>query len=155
MTIDHPGLRGLTAGFVATTLLSLLSLTRGWLPQLDLVTVLDHIGEGLLAVSGLPSIPAAGWILHFAVGTLWWGVLFGIIWPILPGQQPWARGAWFGLGASLLVMLMVMPLAGAGYFGMQISPLAPLVTILLHVIYGAVLGAMFGHLTPQAAPRSA
>ena len=47
---------------------------------------------------------------------------------------------------------VVMPLAGAGYFGMDLSPLQPVVTLLLHLIYGAVLGAMFERLVTRLSP---
>ena len=67
--------------------------------------------------------------------------------PILPGRQAWQKGVSFGFGASLLIMLMLMPLAVAGYFGMELSPLQPVLTLLLHLVYGAVLGATFERLS--------
>jgi len=38
---------------------------------------------------------------------------------------------------------MVMPMAGAGLFGMAMGIMAPMMTLVLHVIFGAVLGAVF------------
>ena len=136
---------GAAAGLAATVVLSLLMLTKGWLPQLDLVLMLDGVAHTLLTDLGLP-VPMAGWLWHFAIGTLWWGPLFAIMVPILPGRRIWQKGMSLGFGAALLIMLMVMPLAGAGYFGMQLSPLQPVVTLLLHLAYGAVLGAVFERL---------
>ena len=46
---------------------------------------------------------------------------------------------------------MIVPLAGAGYFGMDLSPLQPLITLLLHLAYGAVLGAVFERFAPVPA----
>lgn len=43
-------------------------------------------------------------------------------------------------------MLMVMPLAGAGDFGMDLSPLEPIATFIYHLLYGAVLGVVYGAL---------
>jgi len=145
------GLAGVAAGLAATVVLSLLMLTKGWLPQLDPVLMLDGVAHAVFADLGLP-VPMAGWLWHFIVGAFWWGPLFAIMVPILPGQLMWQKGAYFGFGASLLIMLMVMPLAGAGWFGMKLSPLQPIVTLLLHLVYGAVLGAMFERL---ASPSSA
>lgn len=139
-------LAGVVAGLTATMVLSLLMVTRDWLPQLDPVLMLDGIARAAFTDLGLP-VPMAGWIWHFVVGTLWWGPLFAIMVPILPGRRIWQKGMSFGLGAALLIMLMVMPLAGAGYFGMDLSPLQPVVTLFLHLIYGAVLGAVFGRVT--------
>jgi len=142
---------GVAAGLAATVVLSLLMLNKGWLPQLDPVLMLDGVARAAVTDLGLP-VPMAGWLWHFIIGALWWGPLFAIMVPILPGQRMWQKGAYFGFGVSLLIMLMVMPLAGAGYFGMDLSPLQPVVTLLLHLVYGAVLGAMFERL---ASPSSA
>lgn len=138
---------GVAAGLAATVVLSLLMLTKGWLPQLDPVLMLDGVAHAAFADLGLP-VPMAGWLWHFVIGALWWGPLFAIMVPILPGRRMWQKGVAFGFGASLLIVLMVMPLAGAGYFGMELSPLQPLATVLLHLVYGAVLGAMFARLAP-------
>jgi hypothetical protein len=37
---------------------------------------------------------------------------------------------------------MVMPMAGAWLFGMAMGLMAPVMTLVLHVIFGAVLGAV-------------
>ena len=137
---------GVAAGLAATVVLSLLMLTKGWLPQLDPVLMLDGVARAVFTDLGLP-VPMAGWLWHFVIGMLWWGPLFAIMVPILPGRQVWQKGMAFGFGASLLIMLMVMPLAGAGYFGMELSALQPVLTLLLHLVYGAVLGAAFERLS--------
>jgi hypothetical protein len=148
---DYPNLLqrviwGLQAGFVATLVLSLLELTRGMIPQLETIHFLDNVADATAKVMGLPVLPLAGWYWHFVIGTLWWGSWFAIMLPLLPGRGLWRKGAVFGLIAGLLVLLMVMPLAGAGYFGMQLSWLDPLITLFYHAIYGAVLGLMYGYL---------
>ncbi len=133
---------GMVAGLAGTVVLSLLMLTKGWLPQLDPVVMLDGVARSVFSDLQIP-VPLAGWLWHFVIGTLWWGPLFALMAPILPGQQPWQKGLYFGFGASLLIMLMIMPLAGAGYFGMDLSTLQVLVTVLLHLAYGLVLGMVF------------
>ena len=35
---------------------------------------------------------------------------------------------------------MVMPMAGAGLFGMKLGMMAPLMTWVLHLVFGAVMG---------------
>lgn len=49
-----------------------------------------------------------------------------------------AAGAWF------VMMVLLMPLAGAGAFGLKLGVTAPVATLILHWIYGAVLGAVYG-----------
>jgi hypothetical protein len=140
--------KGIVAGGVATAVLSavmLLISATGFEPQLELtrllLTVLDEPTERIL-----------GWILHFAVGSLLLGGLFAYIEPRLSADSHAKRGILFGLIAWLIVMLVFLPAAGLGYFGFQLSVLAPLVMLALHVLYGAVLGWMYGKLSPTHNP---
>lgn len=141
--------RGVLAGLAATLVLSVLELTRGMIPQLETIRFLKNMAEVTANATGLHVLPMAGWLWHFTIGTLWWGALFGIMLPILPGHSPWIKGGAFGIIAGLLIMLMVMPLAGAGYFGMHLHWLDPVITMLYHVIYGVVLGFVYGFLTDR------
>ncbi len=141
-------LRGITAGFIATVLLSVLMLSKDFVPQLDSITMLDGVVRATFRELGTLYLPAplGGWVWHFIIGTFWWGAMFAILEPILPGQRPWRKGMAFGFGASLLIFLLVMPVAGAGYFGMHLSAAQPVVTMLEHLVYGAVLGTAYAHL---------
>ena len=80
--------------------------------------MLDGVVRATLRELGTIYLPAplGGWVWHFIIGTFWWGAMFAILEPILPGQRPWRKGMAFGFGASLLIFLLVMPVAGAGYF---------------------------------------
>ncbi len=143
-------LAGMVAGLAATLVLSLLMLTEAWIPQLDTVIMLDGVARAVLSDLQAP-VPLAGWLWHFVIGTLWWGPLFALMVPILPGRRTWQKGMAFGFGASLLILLMVLPLAGAGYFGMDLSALQAIVTVALHLVYGAVLGTVFARLPGKPA----
>jgi hypothetical protein len=44
------------------------------------------------------------------------------------------------------MMLAVMPMAGVGMFGMNLGMVAAVMTIMLHVIYGAVPGGVLAAL---------
>lgn len=136
------------AGFVATGVLSLLVAAKHWIPQLDSVTALDGLAHGVHFALGLPS-PLTGWVLYGVIGVVVWGFLFAVMAPILPGRRFWQKGLAFGVIAALLVWLMVMPLAGAGYFGLHLSPLQPITTLIEHLLYGAVLGTVYGRLRPR------
>jgi len=132
--------KGLIAGFVATVVLSMLMLMKsamGLMPELDVVAMLS----GMMGTG-----PAMGWLGHFMIGTVAWGGLFGLIEPSLPGEGYWLKGIVLGVGAWLLMMAMVMPMAGAGFFGMNLGMTAPVMTLMLHIIFGAVLGGAYGAL---------
>ena len=132
--------KGMIAGFVATAVLSALMLMKtamGLMPELDVVAMLgDMMGTG----------PAMGWIAHFMIGSVVWGGLFAVLVPNLPGGSLWLKGVTFGIGAWLLMMVAVMPMAGAGFFGMDLGMAAPVMTLMLHVVFGAVLGGVYAGL---------
>ena len=137
-------LRGMIAGFVATLAvgaLLLLNSTLDWWPQLDIIRLLSTLGS----IS-----PAAAWMDHFIVGTVVWGLLFAIFDAVGLNHPHWLRGAVFGVFAWLLMMVLFMPAAGAGLFGTKIGLEAPLVMLIMHLIYGVVLGATYGLLVVWA-----
>jgi hypothetical protein len=130
--------RGTLAGFIATIVLSLLMLVKqalGVMPGLDVI--------GMLSAAVGASNPFAGWTIHFIIGSVAWGALFAALYPVLPGPF-WRRGVDFGIGAWLGMMLFVMPMTGAGAFGLKLGITAPAATLVLHIIYGAVLGVLYG-----------
>ena len=49
----------------------------------------------------------------------------------------------------LVMMLVLMPMAGAGLFGLRLGTMAPLMTLVLHLIFGIVLGWTYGQLRRQ------
>jgi hypothetical protein len=101
---------GIAAGFVATVVLSammLLKRSMGLMPELDPIAMIT-------AMAGASS-PAVGWIGHFVIGSIFWG--FAIVSPYLPGPYP-LRGAIFVVGAWLMMMLVVMPMAGPARSGL-------------------------------------
>ena len=145
--------KGLLAGFVATVVLSALMILKavmGMMPDMNAIKMLAHMGHGML---GLPASPLVGWIAHFLIGTVAWGILFAVLVDRVPGASPTVKGLVFGTAAWLLMMILVMPMAGAGLFGLHLGIGAPIATLVLHWAYGAVLGAVYGKLvyTPALA----
>jgi hypothetical protein len=117
------------------SLVILLKQALGILPQLSTISVLAQlIGYKSLAV---------GWVVHFFVGVILWGPLYAWIDP-KSAYPHWFIGMMFASGLWLGVMLIIMPAVGAGLFGLELGLLAPTVTLILHWIYGAVLGSAFG-----------
>ena len=131
--------KGMVAGFVATVVLSALMVMKsmmGLMPDLDVIAMLSKMMGG--------SPLAIGWLAHFMIGTIIWGGLFAWLDPHLPGNSHWLKGITFGIGAWLMMMIAVMPMAGAGLFGLNFGMMAPVMTLVLHVIFGAVLGGVYG-----------
>jgi len=143
--------RSLVAGLVATAVLWVLKLTRGMIPQLETIRFLDRVAEATAKATGLPDPLTHGWLWHLVIGTVLWGTLFGIMLPILPGRNYWIKGCTFGVITGLLTMLLVMPLAGAGYFGMDLTLWDPVVSVIYHIIYGATLGGVYSLLVGRSA----
>lgn len=130
--------RAIIAGFVATVVLSALMLIKGamgLMPQPNVIAMLAH----MIGFGG----PAIGWLAHFLIGTVAWGVLFALLYALLPGSEPVVKGMVFAVGPWLLMMIIVMPLAGAGFFGLKLGIMAPVMTLILHLIWGAALGLIY------------
>jgi hypothetical protein len=137
--------KGIVAGFAATIVLSLLMLIKsamGLMPELNVIAMLTRLMGA--------SSPAAGWIAHFAIGTVLWGGLFAWLDPQISGQSHWLKGVIFATGAWLLMMIFVMPGAGAGFFGLNLGIMAAVMTLVLHIVFGAVLGGVYGLERPAA-----
>jgi hypothetical protein len=41
------------------------------------------------------------------------------------------------------MMIAMMPMAGAGFFGSHLGMTAPVMTLMLHIVFGFVLGSVY------------
>ena len=129
---DHHAFCGMAAGLLATAVLSgamSVMVPAGLAP--DIIGLISHT---------LRSSRDIGWMVHFLVGTVAWGGFFAILQPFLPSRSGMVRGMMFGIAAWIAMMLILMPIADAGYFGLALGWTTPLTTLILHLIFGAVLG---------------
>jgi len=130
--------KALLAGLAATVVLSVLMVFKdlmGLMPDLNVINMLAQMTGGG---------PLIGWSAHFMIGTIVWGIGYALVYPFIPGHAPWLKGILFGMAAWLMMMIAIMPMAGAGLFGMNMGVMAPVMTLMLHVIFGAVLGLVYG-----------
>ncbi len=120
--------RGIIAGFIATFALSLLL-------------------DPLVMVSRTVWAPAAtfGWQLHFFAGPVIWGAGFAYFHDHVAGPS-WLRGIVFATAAGILMMLVAVPLSGAVFFGSGLGAPTIAAILLVHVVYGALLGLVYGGL---------
>ena len=132
--------KGAVAGLAATVVLSAVMLAKGMMglmPELDVVAMLAAM---------MKSGAMMGWIAHFMIGTVVWGVSYAVLHSSIPGGSDVMKGVIFGIGAWVIMMLAVMPMARAGMFGMKLGMMAPVMTMMLHALFGAVLGGVYGKL---------
>lgn len=129
---------GLIAGFVATAVLSGMMLVKdraGFMPEMDMIGMIS----GMMGTSR-----AAGWLVHFVVGTVLYGLAFAWVFAGLWPEAYWLGGAALGIAGWLAAMLMMMPMAGKGLFGMRIGAMAPMMSLVMHVVFGVILGWVYG-----------
>jgi hypothetical protein len=134
-------LKGVVAGTAATLAVSLLMMLErvlGIAPELGLIQLL------LRAIEAPADDRITGWVIHFLVGSLFGGALFAAVQSRLEANTPVKKGVLFGVLLWLAFMLGVMPAAGAGLFGFELSELAPLYLLVLHLVYGVMLGWTYG-----------
>ncbi|ACR32747.1 DUF6789 family protein [Burkholderia glumae] len=137
--------RGMLAGFVATVVLSILIMMKhamGVMPELDPIGMISH----MLGMS----TPVVGWVMHFMIGIVW-GIAFASTSRMFPGPF-WLKGMLFAVVPWLVMMFAMMPMAGAGFFGLDLGMAAPVMTLMLHLVFGAVLGAVYGTRASQVTP---
>lgn len=139
--------KGIYSGFIATFALSLLMVMKamlGLLPKMNAIKMLATMAHGFV---GTPVVPIVGWVLHFIIGAIVWGALFSLLYDRIPTHSPRIKGILFATVAWLLMMVAIMPMAGAGLFGLHLGIGAPIATLVLHWVYGIVLGLVYGKLT--------
>ena len=119
------------------------------------ITFLMYVGGPMM---GLPKMDIAamlgtmvgGWVWGMIVHILNGVVIFPLIYAYflfgkLPGA-PYGKGILWGLSLWLLAQLVVMPMMGAGVFGLKMNGIMSAFGSLMgHVIYGALLGVIAGH----------
>lgn len=130
---------GLIGGLVAAVVQSAIMLMKsgmGLMPQLDVIAMLSTM---------MGTTTAVAWIAHFMIGAVW-GVSFAALASKIPTGPSWVRGMVFLIAPWLAMMVVVMPMAGAGLFGMNMGIMAPIVTLVLHLIFGAVMGFTYAKL---------
>jgi uncharacterized membrane protein YagU involved in acid resistance len=91
---------------------------------------------------------ALGWAAHMMIGVILAVAYAALAAPTLPGA-PWLRGAVFSMAPWLVAQLMVMPMMGMGVFsGSMVMAGGSLIG---HLMYGMVVGAVYGEPGGQAA----
>lgn len=105
------------------------------MPELDIIDMV----AGMMGGSRL-----VGWTIHLMVGVLVYGLgyawLFAPIWP----DAYWLSGILVGVIGWGIAGMMLMPMAHKGMFGARLGMMGPLMRLMMHVVFGAVLGLTYG-----------
>jgi hypothetical protein len=107
----------------------------GWVHALTHNSVLD-LGQANLYIA----------VATYFGGGLLWALVYGrFVEPRLSGVA-WSRGLRFGLAPAVVSLVVAMPLLGGSILGLGLGagPLPALGTLLLHALYGATLGLIYG-----------
>jgi len=128
---------GFLAGLVATVVLAAMMIIKGMMgvmPGLNVVAMIAAI---------LGTSITVGWIIHILVHTIAGGGGFALLYNVIPGSNALVKGIVYGIVAWLVLMLIVMPLAGVGLFGLSLGVMAPVIILAFHIVFGAVLGFVY------------
>jgi len=143
-------IKGIIAGFIGTlalTGLMILKKNMGVMPDLDPVHMLSTMAAEKM---GMEINLMIGWVMHFVIGSVAWGGAFAVLNNVLPGSSQVVKGIVLGIGAWLLMMIGPMPMTGAGLFGLSMGIMAPVITLVFHIVFGAVMGLVFSKLKGNA-----
>jgi hypothetical protein len=104
---------------------------------------LANLTHNRLIDAGLSDVYLAAGI--YILGGVLWALLYTVVEPRL-GGSPVKRGVLFAMLPCLVSLVVVMPALGAGFLGLALGagPLPAIGNVLLHVVYGAILGIVYG-----------
>jgi len=107
---------------------------REWLAGLSENELTQRMGDGLVWAM----------VLNVIMGLVWAVIYARFAEPLLGGAG-WRKGAFFALIPYLLSIVVFFPVAGVGFLGSDVGagPLPVIGNLILHLVYGAVLGAMY------------
>jgi hypothetical protein len=146
--MEKPGFgRALVAGVVAWVVFTLLleMAPAMGLPKMNVPAMLG----GMFGINSI----VAGWMVHFVIGV---GliVLYAYVFADRLAGPAWLRGMQFAVLPWLLMMAIVAPMLGIldpmlsnmppGFFMIHLGVMAPMGSLVAHLVYGAVGGAVYG-----------
>lgn len=134
------------AGTLAMTLLMYVGAPMMGLPKMDIAALLGQVLGGW----------TPGMIMHLANGVVIFPLIYAyLLFSRLPGGPP-AKGIAWGMILWLMAQLIVMPMMGAGIFGLKMGGIiAVFASLAGHLVYGVILGWIAGNGHPERIERTA
>jgi hypothetical protein len=142
--------QALIAGLVGTVLASVVLLGAYGIASALAPAVGGVFGRWLAALTSNPATSlvqgalARAALLNVVIGLIWALVYAYLAEPRLPGAG-WQRGALFALIPWFLSLVIFLPLVGGGVFGLALGagPLPIIGNLIVHLVYGVSVGAVF------------
>lgn len=100
-----------------------------------------------MLAGAMGGVMVLGWLGHFAIGVIL-AVIYVVVAPSIPGS-PVLSGAVYGIAPWLLAQVAVIPMMGMPLFSGSVS--MAMGSLIGHLVYGAVVGAVYGR---ASAPRT-
>lgn len=140
--------RVILGGFVGTlaiTFLMYVGAPMMGLPKMDIAAMLGRMLGGW----------SMGMVMHFINGTIIFPLIYAyLLLEKLPGS-PYLKGIFWGVTLWVLAQLVVMPMMGAGIFGLKMAGMMSAAGSLVgHAVYGALLGWIGGRAHAETLHRT-
>ena len=126
--------------------------------------VMSAVGMWIAPMMGMPRMNPAemlagamggnlalGWAAHLMIGVIL-ALGYAVVAPSLVGP-PAVRGALYAVAPWLVAQVAVMPMMGAPVFSGSL--VLAIGSLMGHLIYGAIVGAVYGPPAPLAVPLAA
>lgn len=140
---------GFLSGFMATFVVASMLAMNNALHSIPEI----HFARMLAGILGQADRPAVGWIVVMVLGIFVFGGLFAAYSRRLPVPSYLGKGLALGMASWLFMMLVFMPLGGAGLFGLDGSAVVPLVSLIVNLVYWVVLSLSYRWLVGPASTR--
>jgi len=140
---SNPG-RAILGGFAGTLVMTAM-----------MYMVAPMMGLNMDIAQMLGSMLGNSWVMgmamHFVLGTVIFPLIYAfVLYAWLPGGPP-VKGATWGVILWIVAQAVVMPMMGAGFFSMAMGGMmAAGGSLVGHLLYGGVLGAVAGPLAATA-----
>ncbi len=127
---------GALSGFIVVLITTIINLTGRFIGLLPEAMDLRFMAGSLIDQKVYPTgALILGIIVHILIG-----VITGIVYLYIVKSINTGTGTIFMLVFWLLNMLMGMPLAGRGLFGLNDGVIIPIATLILHIVFGIGMG---------------
>ncbi len=143
----HPNIgKTIGGGFIGSLVMTMMMYFVA--PMMGLKMDIAAMLGGMLGIGW-----TGGMLLHLANGTIIFPLIYAfVLYGWLPGG-PVLKGITWGVSLWLIAQVVVMPMMGAGMFSAAMGGMmAAGGSLVGHVLYGALLGAIAGEAIPAGVP---
>ncbi|MGD9524830.1 MAG: DUF6789 family protein [Gemmatimonadales bacterium] len=138
--MQHHVMKSVTAGIAGTVVMTMMGLFVA--PMMGI----PRMNPAEMLAGQMGGVMLLGWVAHLMIGVILAVAYAALFAARLPGP-PALRGAVYGLIPFLMAQLIVMPMMGMPLFSGSV-PMA-MGSLIGHLVYGMVVGALVGDSTRQ------